>query len=159
MRPYLSFLYILVLSLWVGGMTIFTFIVTPAIFRSYGRDAAGEIVGRLFPGYFTYLLVLSGAALLLFLIQQRSAAPALPSRICLALLILAVLANSCVSFRLHPETMRVKQQIASFEREAADTPARKAFRRLHAVSAVLNLFVLLDGAALLAISRLLGRNG
>ena len=152
MRPYLSFLYMLTLSLWVGGMAIFTFIVTPAIFRSYGRDAAGEIVGRLFPGYFAYLLILSGAALVLFLFQ-RSLAPAALSRLSLALLIAAVLVNAYVSFRLHPEAIRIKQQITSFERESADSPARKAFRRLHAVSAVLNLFVLLDGSALLALSR------
>ncbi len=152
MRPYLSFFYLLTLALWVGGMAIFTFIVTPAVFRSYSRDIAGEIVGRLFPGYFTYLLVLSGMALVLFLFQ-RSAAPAMLSRTCLALLLLAVVVNAYVSFRLHPEAVRIKQQISSFDREAADTPARKAFRKLHAVSAVLNLIVLLDGAALLALSR------
>jgi uncharacterized membrane protein len=156
MRPFLSFLYIFTLSLWVGGIAIFTFIVTPAVFRSYGRDVAGEIVGRLFPGYFAYLLVLSVAALLLFLFQ-RSAATAVLFRVCLALLVTAVLVNAYVKFRLHPEAARIKQEIASFEQEAADAPARKAFRRLHAVSAVLNLFVLLDGAALLALSRQLGR--
>ncbi len=157
MRPALALLYLLILSLWVGGMAIFTFIVTPTIFQSYSRDAAGEIVGRLFPGYFTYLLFLSGAALVLFLLLRSAAPPAL-SRISLALLVAAVLVNVYVSFRLHPEAVRIKQQIASFERKAVDTPARKAFRRLHAVSAVLNLFVLLDGVALLALSRQFGRN-
>jgi hypothetical protein len=52
MKPFLAILYTLLLSLWTGGIAIFTFIVTPAIFRSYGRDQAGEIVGRLFPGDF-----------------------------------------------------------------------------------------------------------
>ena len=42
--------YTLTLALWTGGMVLFTFIVTPAIFRSFGRDQAGEIVGYLFPG-------------------------------------------------------------------------------------------------------------
>ncbi len=158
MRQYFSFLYLLTLSLWVGGMAIFTFIVTPAIFRSYSRDVAGEIVGRLFPGYFTCLLALSVAALVLFLFQRSAASDTL-SRTCLALLFLAVVVNAYVSFRLHPEAVRIKQQISSFDREAADTPARKAFRKLHAVSAVLNLIVLLDGATLLVISRQLGRNG
>jgi uncharacterized membrane protein len=57
-----SFLYNLVLSLWIGGMSVFTFIVTPAIFKSFGRDMAGEIVGKLFPGYFLSVLILSFAA-------------------------------------------------------------------------------------------------
>jgi len=52
MKAPLFSVYNLVLALWVGGISIFTFIVTPAIFRSYGRDQAGEIVGKLFPGYF-----------------------------------------------------------------------------------------------------------
>jgi len=49
--------------------------------------------------------------------------------------------------------VQVKQQVASFEREAPDSPMRKEFRRLHAISAVLNLLVLADGAALLVLSR------
>ncbi len=158
MRPVLAYAYLLILSLWVGGMAIFTFVVTPAIFRSYSRDMAGEIVGKLFPGYFPYLLVLSGLALLFFLFL-RSDASAAVTRTCLALLVAAVLANSYVTFKLHPDAVRLKQQVATFERAAADSPARNAFRRLHAASAVLNLFVLLDGTALLALSRHLGKNG
>jgi hypothetical protein len=50
------FIYNLVLSLWVGGNALFTFLVTPVIFKMYGRDEAGKIVGNLFPSYFTSLL-------------------------------------------------------------------------------------------------------
>ena len=159
MRPVLAYAYLLILSLWVGGMAIFTFVVTPAIFRSYSRDKAGEIVGKLFPVYFPSLLALSLLALLLFLLLRRSDASAVVARTCLALLLAAVLANSYVTFKLHPDAVRIKQQVATFERAAPDSPARKEFRRLHAVSSVLNLFVLLDGVVLLALSRHLGRNG
>jgi hypothetical protein len=41
--------YRLALSLWVGGIALFTFVVTPVIFRTQGRDAAGKIVGSIFP--------------------------------------------------------------------------------------------------------------
>ncbi|HQT98076.1 MAG TPA: DUF4149 domain-containing protein [Thermodesulfobacteriota bacterium] len=51
-----SAVYRLALSLWVGGIALFTFIVTPAIFRAHGRDAAGRIVGSIFPVYFRYCL-------------------------------------------------------------------------------------------------------
>jgi uncharacterized membrane protein len=157
MRPVLAYLYLLVLTFWVGGMAIFTFIVTPAIFRSYNRDLAGEIVGKLFPVYFPSLFALSLLALLLFLLL-RSDASAVVARTCLALLLAAVLVNSYVTFKLYPDAVRIKQQVATFDRATPDTPARQEFRRLHAVSAVLNLFVLLDGATLLALSRHLGRN-
>jgi uncharacterized membrane protein len=146
-----SFLYLLSLSLWVGGMAIFTFLVTPAVFRSYGRDQAGEIVGMLFRTYFPYLLVLSILALALFLVLADRAST--DYRVSLVLLAAAIVVNSYVAFKLHPDAVRIKQQVASFEREAPDSPPRKAFRRLHALSSILNLAVLVDGVALLVFSR------
>jgi Domain of unknown function (DUF4149) len=141
-------LYTLVLALWVGGMAIFTFITTPVIFKSFGRDTAGDIVGKLFHGYFLYVLILSALALILFfLISGNRAAPA--ARLSLVLLIVALAINTYVTFKLHPDTESIKQRITSFEREAKDTPARKAFSRIHAVSAVLNLMVLIDGIVLI----------
>ena len=53
-----SVVYSFLLALWAGGMFIFTFLVTPVIFQSFGRDTAGEIVGKLFPYYFPYTLTL-----------------------------------------------------------------------------------------------------
>lgn len=144
-------LYNLVLALWVGGMSIFTFIVTPAIFRSYARDTAGEIVGKLFPGYFTYTLVLTLLALLLFLLAARDAV--LPAyRLSLSLLILSLAVALFVAFWVHPATVGVKRNVVSFEREASDSPARKRFSRLHALSASLNLLLLVDGIVLLVIA-------
>ncbi len=144
-------IYNLILALWVGGIAIFTFIITPAIFRSFSRDQAGEIVGKLFPGYFLYNLVTAALALILFLLvagdQTTSAA-----RVSLFLLTIALCINAYVVFKLHPDTVRVKQQIVSFERESPDSPARKQFSRLHAVSASLNLLLLAEGIVLLLIS-------
>ena len=78
-------------------------------------------------------------------------------RASLVLLVLSVIINAYVLFSLHPRTVEIKQQIASFERSALDSPARKEFRKLHAVSAALNLTLLADGVALLAMSPLLKR--
>ncbi len=150
--------YTLTLALWTGGMALFTFIVTPVIFRSFGRDHAGEIVGRLFPGYFLYLLVLSALALMLFFLLGADQATR-SFRASLFLLVVAVIINAYVLFSLHPRTAEMKQQVVSFERAAPDSPARKEFRRLHAVSAVLNLALLADGIALLALSRLVSGKG
>ncbi len=149
MKPSFFSLYTLILSLWIGGIAIFTFIVTPAIFRSFDRDLAGSIVGKLFPGYFLYLLVLSALAFIVFFVvagdQSKPAA-----RLSFFLLVIALAINAYVTFKLHPDTVRVKQQIASFER-GSDTPARKQFARLHALSASLNLLLFIDGIALLVI--------
>ncbi len=149
MKLSLFSLYNLILSLWIGGIAIFTFIVTPMIFRSFERDLAGAIVGKLFPGYFLYLLILSALAFIVFFaVAGDHSKPA--ARLSFVLLVIALVINSYVAFRLHPDTVRVKQQIASFER-ASDAPARRQFARLHALSASLNLLLLADGIALLVI--------
>lgn len=151
--PWFS-LYNLVLALWVGGISIFTFIVTPVIFKSYGRDMAGEIVGKLFPGYFLYNLVLAASALVLFFIiaEDRSKTAYLLS---LLLLTVALIVNAFIVFKLHPEAVKAKQAIASFDRVPPDAPERKRFATLHAVSAVLNLALLAEGVTLLIVSPLL----
>lgn len=141
-------LYSFILSLLVGGIAIFTFIVTPAIFRSFGRDEAGAIVGKLFPGYFTYVLVLTLLAFIFFF-PASGGTSTFPSRLSFFFLVAALIINTYVSFKLHPEAVKVKQEITSFERESPDSPNRKRFARLHAVSAVLNLAVLADGVILL----------
>jgi hypothetical protein len=149
-------LYNLILALWVGGIAAFTFIVTPVIFRSFGRDLAGKIVGELFPGYFLYNLVLAALALLLFFVVAGEPSKT-PYRLSLFLLTAALIINVFIVFKLHPDTVQVKQAVTSFERESPDSPMRKRFAKLHAVSAVLNLLLLADGAALLAVAPLLKR--
>jgi hypothetical protein len=148
MKLSLFSLYSLILALWVGGIAIFTFIVTPVIFRSYPRDQAGEIVGRLFPGYFLYNLVLAALVLVLFFIVTNDQSK-LAYRISLICAVTALLINLFIVFKLHPDAVRIKQQVTSFERESPDSPARKQFRRLHGVSAVLNLVLLGEGIVLL----------
>ncbi len=147
-----AFLYSLILSLWVGGIALFTFVVTPAIFSSFERNMAGAIVGKLFPGYFLTNLCLSVAALLLLLFFRERAG----FRLSLVLVAVAIAVNCYVQFSLHPRIREVKRQIASFE-AGPDSAERVRFRRLHAVSAVLNLILLADGVTLLYISRRLGQ--
>lgn len=148
MRTAFFSLYHLALALWAGGITLFTFIVTPVLFLSYGRDRAGEIVGKLFPGYFRYNLLLCLLAFLLFFFLSAERWRLL-WRFSLALLAAGLIVNLFIVFKLHPHTVSVKREVASFEREPADSPARRKFRRLHALSAGLNLFLFADGVVLL----------
>jgi uncharacterized membrane protein len=153
MQKLFFILYDLVLALWTGGIFLFTFIVTPVIFKSYGRDMAGEIVGKLFPGYFMYNLVLSALAFLSFFFIQSGLSKAV-YRTSLLLIVAAVVINLYVTYKIHPETRKVKGKIHSFEEVPPDSPLRAKFRKLHAVSATLNLLLLADGITLLVISRI-----
>jgi uncharacterized membrane protein len=148
-----SLIYNFILALWVGGIFIFTFLVTPIIFRSFGRDTAGEIVGKLFPYYFPYNLILSVAALAMFLVFVGIKGNT-QGKITIILLSIAVVINLFVTFKLYPDIMRVKQQIKTFETQSSESPARNQFRKLHAISAILNMLLLIDGAALVILSNI-----
>ena len=146
-----SIFYSFILALWAGGMFIFTFLVTPVIFQSFGRDAAGEIVGKLFPYYFPYNLVLSVLALIIFLlfIGRRGK---IENKITMFLIAAAVLINIFIVFKLYPDIQSVKQQITTFETQTDESPARNQFRKMHGLSALLNILLLLDGTALLVLN-------
>jgi uncharacterized membrane protein len=146
-----SIVYSFLLALWIGGMFIFTFLVTPVIFQSYGRDTAGEIVGKLFPYYFPYNLVLSVLALIIFLLFLGIRGKT-QNKITIILLTAAVLINIFITFKLHPDITCVKQQISTFETQTEESPARNQFRKMHGMSAILNVLLLLDGTALLILN-------
>ncbi|MBI5640819.1 MAG: DUF4149 domain-containing protein [Nitrospirae bacterium] len=151
MRTVITYLYSISLSLWIGGLFIFTFIMTPVIFRAYPRDMAGDIVGRLFPAYFLFCVIVTAGALAVFVLSAYDPA-ASGYKLSLVLLSLAVVTTLYVNYRLYPQIQKVKHEVRSFEAVSPDDPARIKFRRLHAASSILNLFLLADGVALLIIS-------
>jgi len=142
-----SAVYRLALSLWVGGIALFTFVVTPAIFRTHGRDAAGKIVGAIFPVYFRYGLVLAALALLARIIAGEALHGA-RQWVGTLLIATAILLTGYQAFGLVPRMEQVKRSVSSFETAPPEDPARKAFSRLHGISMVINLVVLLEGAVL-----------
>jgi hypothetical protein len=148
-----SVLYNFILALWAGGIVIFTFLVTPVIFQSLSRDTAGEIVGKLFPYYFPYNLILSVTALAIFLVFIRIKGKN-RVKITIILLSIAVLINLLIIFKLHPDVISVKQQIKTFETQSEESPARNQFRKLHAISATLNILLLMDGTALIILNNI-----
>jgi hypothetical protein len=130
-------------------MAMFTFVVTPVIFRTQGRDAAGRIVGAIFPLYFRYGLVLTAVALLARVVAGE-AFHGVRQWVGTFLILTALLLSGYQAYGLAPKMDRVKQSVASFETAPPDNPARKEFSRLHGISMVANLVILLEGAALIA---------
>ena len=145
-------LYRVMLALWVGGIFLYTFLVTPLIFRSFGRDSASAIVDRLFPFYFPYLLIVAVLALGFFLLSGLREYAG--RKLTVALLLIGILIGAVVNFGLYPEIKKTKQEIASFEKSSADLPARKRFNILHGISMTLNVVLLGDGIALIVIGSL-----
>jgi len=143
-----SALYRLTLSLWVGGIALFTFIVTPVIFRTHGREDAGKIVGAIFPLYFRYVLVLAATTLLARILSgvafhgARQWAGTL-------LIVSAIVLTGYQAYLLTPRMEQIKRSVVSFESVTRDNPGRKEFSRLHGISMAVNLVVLLEGTALI----------
>lgn len=148
-----AFLLRVVLALWVGGMAIFTFLTTPTLFRRYGRDHAGEVVGRLMGGYLLYNLVLSVLATVLLLLGWGGM-EGFSRWLSLLLLLGAVVSNLYANFLLLPRIESVKKEVATFESNP-ESLARRRFRELHKESTALNLAVLAAGVLLLALEPLL----
>jgi putative copper export protein len=130
----------LALAFWVGGAALFTFVLTPTLFKTQPRDLAATIVGVLFPGYFRWGLATGAVAVICLLILR--------GRYFLPTLILLVLMLGLVSyqaFSIEPRAAALKQQIASFETAGKDDPLRRKFSKLHGISMACNLIVLLGG--------------
>ena len=140
---FLAVIYHLALAFWVGGVALFTFVLTPILFRTQPRDLAGKIVGVLFPGYFRWGVGCGGIALLCLLILRGSAF--LPTLIILLVMLVATLFQALV---IEPRAKALKQRIGSFEKTTKDHPLRKEFSRLHGISAICNLAVLVGGVVL-----------
>jgi hypothetical protein len=137
-------------------MALFTFVVTPVIFRTQGRDAVGKIVGAIFPLYFRYVLVLTAVALLARVVAGE-AFHGVRQWAGTFLILTALLLTGYQAYGLAPKMDQVKQSVASFETAPPDSPARKEFSRLHGISMVVNLVVLLEGAALIVAFEMFGR--
>lgn len=135
-------------ALWAGGVALFTFVLTPMIFRSENRDAAGRIVGYLFPGYFRWGLA-CGAVALLALIALRTNVRHFSAS--LALLVVMLAATSFQAFYIEPKAAALKKEIPSFVTTPKDHPLRREFSKLHGISAVCNLTVCAGGIVLVVL--------
>jgi hypothetical protein len=142
----LTILYRLAVSLWLGGDALFTFALTPLLFRSESRDFAARVVGVLFPGYFRWGVACGIVALICRLIL--SAGSKLPAVI---IIVVMLALTSIQAFYIEPRAAELKRQIVSFETTPKDHPLRREFSKLHGISAVCNLSVIAGGVALVVL--------
>ena len=141
-----TIIYRLAVSLWLGGAALFTFVLTPMLFRSESRDVAARIVGLFFPGYFRWGVACGVTALICRIIMSGKG-------MATSAVILAVILTLCSfqAFYVEPRAAELKKQIVSFETTPKDHPLRRQFSKLHGVSAVCNLTVIVGGVALVVL--------
>lgn len=139
-----TILYRLAIGCWFGGAALFTFILTPIIFRAYSRDVAGGIVGVLFPGYFRWGLACGAISLICLLLAKGR------HTVASAIIIIVMLAiTGTQALVIEPRAAELKKAIPSFETTPPDNPLRVQFRKLHGISAAGNLAVIAGGLVLI----------
>ena len=139
----LTIVYRLAVAFWVGGVGIFTFVLTPIIFKVETRDVAGRIVSYLFPAYFRWGLACGGVALAcLLLVRGKHFLPAA------ALLAVMIGATALGTWYIEPRAAALKKEIVSFETTPKDHPLRREFAKPHGISAAANLAVFAGGVVL-----------
>ena len=139
-------IYHLAVTCWFGGAALFTFILTPTLFKTLNRDYAGQIVGLLFPGYFCWGLACGVVALLSLFVSQRW-----QGNKTIAIIVCMLVITAVQAWIIEPKAAELKKSIPSFETTPADHPQRAAFRRLHGMSMAGNLAVIAGGAVLVVL--------
>ena len=139
-------IYRLAVSLWLGGAALFTFVLTPMLFRSESRDTAARIVGLFFPGYFRWGLACGAVALICRIVLSGK------SNLTAAIVIFVMLTlTSIQAFYIEPRAAAIKEEIVSFETTSKDHPKRREFSKLHGISAACNLTVIVGGVVLVVL--------
>ncbi|MDD5759305.1 MAG: DUF4149 domain-containing protein [Desulfobulbaceae bacterium] len=135
-------------ALWFGGVSLFTFVLTPLIFKNETRDVAGGIVGYLFPGYFRWGIGCGVVALVALLILGQAVQR---SRLAVLLVTMMLIITAIQTWYIEPQAAAIKRQIPSFTTTPKDHPLRRQFSKLHGISAASNLSVFAGGFVLVVL--------
>jgi uncharacterized membrane protein len=144
----LRYVLLLAVVVWIGGIVFFSFIASPSVFKLLPRELAGQVVGDIFPKYhllgYTSCVVALGCLLGL---RQLGTTQAVGT----AAIILALMGTAQVTMG-----MVIGPQVTAARDAAKAAPAgsekdrlEKKFRRLHAVSMIFNLLLLILGLILI----------
>jgi len=137
-----------ILSLWLGAMVFFSFVVAPAAFATLPQQQlAGAVVSRTL-GVLEIIGIILGALLMVILIFSRGRAgkASLYELIALALMTVStVVSHFVVSKRMH----EMRLNFGEIALLAANDPTRIAFDRLHQYSVWLMGFNILGAIALI----------
>jgi len=146
------FVFALSLAIWFGMLIFFTFFAAPSIFKVLERPLAGQVIGDIFSKYWL-IGYACGLLTLISLLGISYIEKSLPAGLFIALLVMTGI-TFYSGLTVAPVARRLKAQIHSKPEPANKDELERAFRKVHAKSAVLNLAVISSGvAALYLVSR------
>lgn len=139
-------LHVVALGIWLGGVVTVSFVVAPALFGALPAPQAGDVVARLFPGYYALGYGAGAVVVVSAAVLRRWARPA--GGLWLAVTALAAVALAMWLYAglvVHPRASALRAEA----RAAGAPPAvRTEFDTLHARAVTLNGAVLVAQLAL-----------
>ncbi len=149
-------LHLLSVSIWLGTVTFFSFVVAPTIFRTLPQQQAGDLVGALLPVYYWAGHILGAVALVSLLAAVGfSGGWTLHTGTMGALLVVMLAVNLYAGFVVQPKVHQAKAEMRAVASGPSTAPSlllKVAFNRLHARSVQLNAVVLVGGLFVLFLS-------
>jgi hypothetical protein len=133
--PFLRFLMLLSLTVWLGGLIFFAFVEAPIVFTPGllpTRHMAGSIVGRSLD-LLHYMAIASGIVFLITSatycrITTGAAHPLAGRHLLIALMLLLTVISQ---FAITPRMQAIRKEVGVIDNVPLDNPMRAEFDRLH----------------------------
>ena len=151
MYGFVRWLYLMALIVWVGEVVFFSFVVAPAVFRTFPPPAAeaGRVIGAIFPTYYR-IGYTCGALLLVTTLALLATAEVRTWLGVGAVLVAGMLAATVYAgVVILPRATELRPQIHA---QAAPVGTKDEFDRLHRLAVTLNGAVLVGGVAVSVIT-------
>ncbi len=144
MLEVLGFIHLLSIVVWLGMLIFFTFLCAPSIFKTLPKETAGDVVGSIFPKYWItgYIASVLATATLIAISSIRMAWPGWRLPVLIAMTVISFYSGLRVGARAR--SIKAKIREGSDDMEAL----KRDFKKVHAVSAVLNITVITLGVIL-----------
>ena len=144
MLELLNFIHLLSIVVWLGMLIFFTFLAAPSIFKVLPKETAGDVVGSIFPKYWItgYVTSVLATATLIATASLQAAWPGWRLPVLIAMTAISFYSGLVIGVKARG--IKAKIRADSDDKEAL----RRDFKRVHAVSAILNITVIILGIIL-----------
>ncbi|MBI2524786.1 MAG: DUF4149 domain-containing protein [Candidatus Rokubacteria bacterium] len=148
-------------ALWLGALGFFAFVAAPAAFGVLGREPAGRLIAAVMPRYHWIGLALGVVALCGIIGRWGRGGAALLDRLpfLLVLVMLALTAWSLFVLLPQVDALRLALPPGRATEALAASPEATRFARLHSLSTLLGLSVMVAGIGVLLLESLRGWPG
>ncbi|MFQ5480137.1 MAG: DUF4149 domain-containing protein [Thermodesulfobacteriota bacterium] len=141
------FLHLFSLVVWQGSLIFFTFFAAPSIFKALSKENAGLVVGRIFPRYWA-MGYLTSAVCLISLLYTSYMEKSYPKERIILLVIMTII-SFYAGLSVGKKARALKAAMRTSEPGEGRKALEKRFKKIHALSAMLNMAVFVVGVFLI----------